>query len=222
MSSTYLRHLPAILQQGGFIGPFLLAFERVLSGPKLTADDPPGIEEVLDDIRRYFDPEDTPADFLPWLAGWVAVSLRDDWSEASRREFLSKIVPLYKKRGTRTSMLELLRIFVREYFGLIDLVYSDDDVQVLDHDGDADPPYFTDDSPPHVFRVVLNMPGNDPQQLARTTRIVRAVIEQEKPAHTYYAFEIQYQAMQINDTPGVGPFGPGIKVGFNTVLGNKS
>ncbi|MFP2925254.1 phage tail protein [Pyxidicoccus sp. 3LG] len=219
--STYVRYLPAILQQGAFIEPFLMAFERILTGPRASEAHPPGVEEALEQIHRYFDPRATPEPFLPWLAGWVSVSLRDDWSEASKRQFLGQVVPLYKRRGTRESLEELLRIFVKELFTQLGMDLPDDAVQVLDHDDDAQPRYFREDSPPHQFRVVLRMPGEDPVALARTVRIVRAVIEQEKPAHTFYALELRYQALRINDTPGQGSYGPGVIVGVNTVLGNK-
>jgi phage tail-like protein len=219
--STYVRHLPAILQQGPFIGPFLTAFEQVLSGPRASAAFPPGLEEALERIHHYFDAELTPDAFLPWLAGWVAVSIRDDWSEKSKRQFIGRVVPLYKKRGTRSGMEQLLRIFVKEFFDNAGIEFHDGAVQVLDADEDASPPIFNDSSPPHLFRVVLSMPGSDPVSLARTFRLVRSVIEHEKPAHTFYALELRYQAMRINDTPGQGLFGPGIVVGRNTVLGSE-
>src|SRR4051812_8471485 len=107
--SSYLQHLPALFQEpegdaeaGGdgrkFLGLFLLAFEKILTGLGDLAE--PGIEELLDgivdhqgqrrmaSIWRYFDPgpgkkdaERAPAGFLDWLAGWVALSLRADWSD---------------------------------------------------------------------------------------------------------------------------------------------
>ena len=48
---------------------------------------------------------------MPWLAGWVALGLRADWTEAQKRDFLANIVPLYRRRGTKENLAELLRIY---------------------------------------------------------------------------------------------------------------
>jgi hypothetical protein len=39
-----------------------------------------------------------------------ATSLRDDWSEETKRSFISNVVPLYKKRGTRDGIEKVLRL----------------------------------------------------------------------------------------------------------------
>src|SRR5262245_3569813 len=104
-ASRYLEYLPAIYQQEAevgrpnFLGRFLLAFEQMLTG--LGDSNEPGLEEILDGlvgsvsgatqlagIHRYLDPgpklpdhERAPAEFLEWLAGWVALTLRADLDE---------------------------------------------------------------------------------------------------------------------------------------------
>src|SRR5690242_7450681 len=131
-TGRYLDHLPAIFRQGPFIAPFLTAFERILTGPPPGTAPPPGptppegIEEKLDRIHTFFDPAETPGEFVPWLAGWVALALRDDWDLDMQRAFVAKMVPLYKKRGTRAGLRELLDIQVAK-------------VTVVDHDDDLVP-----------------------------------------------------------------------------------
>src|SRR5262249_21734542 len=117
--SRYVQHLPAMFQDDPFVGQFLLAFERILSGLDGQADPPnlgpipDGIETVLDNIATYFDPmKTTRIDFLPWLAGWVATSLREDWDETTRRGFIANIVPLYKKRGTAEGLQRMLQLYL--------------------------------------------------------------------------------------------------------------
>jgi phage tail-like protein len=132
--SSYLDDLPAIYRQpaqGGrpdFLGRFLLAFEHVLTG----VGDPlkPGLEELLDGIvdgdgrtrlagaHRFADPgpdrpdeERAPAEFLEWLSGWVALTLREDWTEGEKRRILSEIVPSYRRRGTRDGLRHVLSAF---------------------------------------------------------------------------------------------------------------
>ena len=53
----------------------------------------------------------TDVEFLPWLSGWVALTLRADWSEATQRSFLQQIVPLYRLRGTRDGLQRMLTLY---------------------------------------------------------------------------------------------------------------
>ena len=115
--SRYLDHLPAVFQEDEFVGRFLLAFERVLTGlPRPDAPNlppvPPGLEQIIDGIEGFFDPARTPPDFLPWLAGWVATSLREDWDEVTRRGFLANIVSLYRRRGTAKGLQMVLQLYL--------------------------------------------------------------------------------------------------------------
>jgi len=203
--SNYVTYLPALFQQeSNFIGQFLLAFERILTGlHPLDADDPIplqlGLEEILDRIQTYFIPgpgmgetQRTAKDFLPWLAGWVALSLRDDWEEEEKRRFISRIVPLYQFRGTLRGLKELLET----YTGEAATIYE------CDH-------------PPHYFQVEMTLSEPTPERLRRKEKIARAIIDQEKPAHTFYALRVLIPTMQIrNNDPQRG-----ILVGHNTLLG---
>ena len=59
--SRYLDYLPAILQEDPFIGRFLLAFERILSGlaprdPNDPIPDQLALEEYINRIHTYFNP----------------------------------------------------------------------------------------------------------------------------------------------------------------------
>ncbi|UCC63670.1 MAG: phage tail protein I [Anaerolineae bacterium] len=214
--SSYLTHLPAIFQQDAFLGRFLLAFERVLSGlHPPDPDDPlpeqPGLEDVLDRIYIHFDPgpgtaqsDRTPEAFLPWLASWVALSLREDWAEEEKRRFLSRIVPLYRQRGTKGGLQDVLTTYIKQ-----DSLtpYTREDVKIYEFD-----------QPVHYFQVEMTLPEPDPTALRRREKIARAIIDQEKPAHTFYTLQILIPTMQIiNDDPING-----ILVGQNTLLGTTS
>src|SRR5262245_32586991 len=134
-SSRYLDYLPAVYQQDAeigqpnFLGRFLLAFEQVLTG--LGDINEPGLEEKLDGVfhpdtgqlllagvHRYFDPgpkllehERAPAEFLEWLAGWVALTLRADLDEPRRRDFIARAVSLYNLHGTKQGIEEFVRLY---------------------------------------------------------------------------------------------------------------
>ena len=99
--SRYLEHLPAIYHEDPFLGEFLLPFEEVLTG----------FEELLSTIDRYFAPALTDADFLPWLANWVALVLDEEWDETKRRQLIREAVELYRWRGTVRGLKRYLEIY---------------------------------------------------------------------------------------------------------------
>jgi len=186
--SNYSEYLPAILQADPFVTQFMLAFEGILSGlsPQATADGfPKGLEEYIDSIHTYFNPgikanpDTAPSDFLPWLAGWVALSLRDEWEEETKRQFISEIASLYRRRGTKAGLEEILGLYLRSS-------KLPEKVQVFEFD---DPPYY--------FQVQLTLPEKDPERYWRQARIAKAIIDQEKPAHTYYALKILVPTMRL-------------------------
>lgn len=185
--SSYLQYLPAVLREGPFLGRFLLGFEAVLSGwvdppPGVPASSMPvGLDYALDTMSRYFDPRSghTPSAFLPWLAQWVALTVRDDWSEETRRALIASIVPLYKLRGTKDGIVQALQIALGEHASVI---------------------VTEPDEPAHYFRVSL-MVGveDDAEQIQKTIRMAESVVDQQKPAHTFYSLVIHSPQLQLLD-----------------------
>jgi phage tail-like protein len=202
--SSYLRYLPAIFREDSFAGRFLLAFETVFGG---TAPDQSSLRGKISRVADYLDPATTEPEFLPWLASWVALSLRADWDVATRRDFIAQIVPLYRLRGTPEGVRRMLRL------------YTGRDVLVDDR--------F--DTPAHFFQVQLSLARADPDLIRRTQQIARAIIDQEKPAHTFYALQIATPTMRLVSVdlqkkerdPKTGDQPPLLILGENTVLGSS-
>lgn len=162
--SSYLQHLPPIYQNDDFIGRFLLIFESIL-GP---------IEGMIDHIHYYFDPRLIPEALLSWLAQWVDLALNENWPLEKRRALVTNATELYRWRGTRRGMIEYLRL------------YTDVTPQIIE----PDPPEQQQREsglPPHVFKVILEVP--DPATIDR--KLVEAIIQADKPAHTSYLLEIR-------------------------------
>ncbi len=188
--STYQQYLPAILQDDVFVGQLVLAFEKILSGLKETpskeqiipanTQNPPGLAEILDNIDAYFNPQKTPEEFLPWLAGWVALSLRDDWPVDVKKAFIQQIVRLYRWRGTKPGLIEILRIYLKNAgFG--------EKVELFEQFA-----HF-----PHYFQVQLTLNDRDPDKYWRQAKIAKAIIDREKPAQTFYTLKILVPTMQL-------------------------
>lgn len=211
--SGYLEYLPAIFSEVSeeaevpFIGRFLLAFEQILTGlPGSETGPPQGLEEIIADIPKLFDPIETPETFLQWLGGWVALSLRADWTTDQQRQFLARIVPLYRRRGTKENLAELLRI----YTGLDPEIIERIVALQIGVSSTIGVDTQIGGSAPHYFRVTVTIPNPDPSILQRQHQIITALIEQEKPAHTAYDLELIHGTMQI---------GVRSTIGVNTLLG---
>jgi phage tail-like protein len=203
--SRYLDHLPPVFREDDFAGQFLLAFEAVLSG----YGDVEGLAQIVGRVADYLDPRTAPAEFLPWLAGWVALGLRADWDEDTQRGFIAEIVPLYRRRGTAAGLQRMLEIYLRP----LDDEVTRDDVRILT--GATDPPHF--------FQVLLTLSDANPARLRRTQEIARAIIDREKPAHTFYALKVVIPTMRLvspalkqaeKDVPEL------LELGRNTWLGS--
>jgi phage tail-like protein len=214
-TSGYLGLLPSIFSEGAapgeapFLGRFLLAFEHVLTGLHGGEAEPAkGLEETIAGLSSLFDPREAPDEFLPWLAGWVALTLRADWTTAEKRDFLARIVPLYRRRGTRDNVAELLRI----YTGLTPVItgLEDTDLQIGVHSTIGVDTQLGG-APPHTFHVILTMPEADQPTRERQGRIIEALIALQKPAHTTYTYEILSKTLQI---------GVRSTIGVDTLLGN--
>ena len=102
---TYLQFLPSIYrenpQSAGLLARFLTLFES------LFVD----VETEIRGLVRLFDPRSAPAEFLSWLAGWLALEVAEKWDEGRKREAIAKAFELYAKRGTVEGLRESLRFF---------------------------------------------------------------------------------------------------------------
>lgn len=167
-----LSYLPAIYRDEPLAGRYLWAFEQLLEG----------LEHRIDELPRQFDPAEASEDFLPWLSSWVAFTLRADLDASRQREFLRKVVSLYRRRGTKENLYELLRIFTRG----------------------GEPNITEDPERPHYFKVTMRLPPDEVPEQLRQSAIAHALIELEKPAHTYYDLDLRFPTMQIEVTSTIG------------------
>ncbi|MBD2503799.1 phage tail protein [Anabaena azotica] len=216
-TSKLLEYLPAIYQTDPFLGQFLLAFEKILLGANDNVSFPQlnnkhkfpdkGIEEIIAEIAIYFvpyaqktspntPPPHTPDEFLSWLAGWTALSLRADLEPDIQRKFIANIIKHYQLRGTKANLEELLQIFVQAKPNVTETAQPE--------------------LPDHFFTVTIALNKElqgKPQDLARQLEIANALIQLEKPAHTDYELIPVYPGtIQIEDRNSS-------VLGVNTILG---
>lgn len=157
-----LDYLPGIYQEDLFLKQFLQPFEDILFGSVAEQ----GIEEKIAQIPNLFDPNQTPAEFLSWLAEWTAFSVRADLEPIQQRAFIARVIPLYRGRGTMSNIEELLTIFVKAQPTIRDDLGEDKH---------------------HFFEVEINISGDLEEKIqSRQIEIARSIIDLEKPSHTYY------------------------------------
>jgi hypothetical protein len=142
-TSSWLQHLPPVLWRdeprdpddprgpGFSLGGMLRIFEKILTGidddaavTRVTADGQVrGYGALTDEIARVpllFDPwktdAGTDADFLRWLAGWVALQFptlqgEDLWDEYQRRKATAEIAGIHRLRGLRAGLNRYLELY---------------------------------------------------------------------------------------------------------------
>ena len=205
-----------------------VGLEEVLDGGAIADPDhllgeSGGEKKSLAGIQRYFDTgvrsqegklvlsdplQSTPSEFLPWLASWVAFTLRQDWNDVEKRRFISQIVPLYQQRGTKKGLENLLRAYTGLPGSNVEVNEFTQPMQVGNTFVGINT--MVGGAAPHYFLVKMSLPAPDLEAKLRKEQIARAIIDQEKPAHTFYDLRTEVPSMQI---------GVRSTVGIDTLLG---
>jgi len=212
-SRKLVEYLPALYREDPFIDPLLRAFDEVLISGYEGADGPvKGLEQSIGELPKIFDPQKAPQEFLAWLADWTAFTMRSDLDSEKQRDFLSEVISLYARRGTKKNLSKLLGIFLGE--GVSPTIMEDDGTQFqLDDDLQIGVnTYLGGGSVPHFFRVRLALAETTKFMLDRVQDIAGSIIELEKPAHTHYRLDVIFPSMQI---------GYHCTIGVDTILGTE-
>jgi len=207
--SSLLNYLPAVFQEDrearkpNFLGRFLLAFEKILLG--LKDENHPGLEEVIASLYRYFEPgaqpeENAPKDFLPWLAGWLALTLREDWGEGRQRSLIAKASELYRLRGTKRGVIEFLTIYTERSVRIDEFNVP---FQIGVHSTIGEDTHLNGGTP-FFFHVQVQLSKADESVINEKREVAKAIVELQKPAHTYFTLEVKAPTFQINVHSTVG------------------
>jgi hypothetical protein len=120
---------------------------------------------------------------------------------------LARIVPLYAKRGTPAGLLD----FLATYTGMgVEVLEYLEPFRVGGKTAAVGGTFPLGEVPAHYFAVRIVLAG-DPGVLALKKQIARTIVEQEKPAHTWYDL-----IFVIPQTIKVGAVS---RVGKDTLLG---
>ncbi|MDD4248667.1 MAG: phage tail protein [Methanosarcina sp.] len=112
---SYLEYLPSVYREDSanrdFLDRFLAIFESLFFETDFT----------IDHLSRWFDAAGTPPEFLEWLGSWVGAyqgrgenTDRKKVLEAKKREFISQAVSMYRERGTREGLENLIFFYTEK------------------------------------------------------------------------------------------------------------
>lgn len=189
---SYLSFLPSIYDQDDLMGRFLMLFESFLAP----------IDQQIDQIHHYFDPDLAPATLLPWLASWLDLTLDERWPLERQRELMGAAAQLYRKRGTRQGLEEAIRIYTGETPQIIEHRANN---FLLGPGARLGPGVALGKSNvPHTFTVILRLPPIEAESdsvrarlEAERRRAIERIIQLEKPAHTAYHLFIESTAPSL-------------------------
>lgn len=194
-----IENLPAIYHEDPLLEPFLRAFEQLLVGS--GAGGRASLEQTIAGIATLFDPMDTPQEFLAWLAGWTAFTLRADLEPDVQRKFIANIIQRYRRRGTLENLRQLLSIFVTGDHKVTETTAGE--FQIGKH-STVGVDTWIGGGPSHYFEVTISLPRLDMKTIERQKKIASSLIDLEKPAHTFYTLQIDHPTIQIGFFSTVG------------------
>jgi phage tail-like protein len=191
-AGSYLEYLPSLYEEDSFMGRFLMLFESFWRP----------IDQQISGIHNYFDPDLTPARFLPWLASWFDLALDEFWSESQQRELLNSVMWLYRRRGTRVALQRYLEIFTQHPVEILEKRAKNMTLGNKARLGVG--VALGTSNMPHTFTVKLQLNEITPpdgmdaeratREIARLEKqrlaLIHRMILSEKPAHTSYRLEI--------------------------------
>lgn len=102
---SLVQYLPEIYQkQNDFLERYLGIFQSM--GEDLN--------ECIRNVAEKFEPQRTSMDFLQWIASWLGIEDIYIWSEEQLRYLITHAMTLYQWRGTRRSIMEIVKLYTKE------------------------------------------------------------------------------------------------------------
>lgn len=201
---SWMRFLPQIYQvssdeNNAFLQNLLWIFQQIHDS----------VRTRIDDVHLLFRPADAPAEFLPWLAGWIALQLEDDWPDEKKRRWMRAAPALYHIRGTRKALELLLEIYIGVRPRILENEWPQGAfrVEVSSVIGESStilPPMNLNNC--FVVELPLEAKNVSDEQIIRIHRVIQA----EKPAHTTYFLRFEAQE-------AVDDWGPFMTIGDDQV-----
>lgn len=139
-------------------------------------------------------------ELLDWIAGWVGLVLHRNWSIQKKRTVIARILPLYRKRGTREGLEALLKLFFDRRIKIIDDVpgpafrIGGKTARLGSTKSRSGVPRPLGGFPEYYFIAAVALKVTDLPRVHRLVESIRVVIEREKPLHVNYNLAVRWPA----------------------------
>jgi phage tail-like protein len=197
--------------------------------PPLQPNPPPSTtytDQLFDSLNDYFgiaNPTDqgtwqTTVDtqvsawlneLLDWQSTWISLACDNNWTLDSKREIMATILPVFRQRGTAAGLEELLNTFITGDIAVNDVVAAP--AMTVGHNTQLKAAYASGDPVvggvrPFAFQVVLTVPTYDIHSMPVLAKVaaIRALVDQEKPAHTSYTVDVRTTITKLGVNSVVG------------------
>ncbi|MFB2769538.1 phage tail protein [Pelatocladus sp. BLCC-F211] len=182
--SNYMNFLPVLYREVDFIGRLMKILELAY-------------QPVIDSFNVMWanlDPLTAPRALLPFLAHWVAWQSDTIWDLRQQRRLIRRAVELYRWRGTRKG----LRLYLHLYTGLpLDEHLANEADKHISITEPFGQPFVIGEAElgtavlggGQAFHFVVRL--RSPNSHSIHERLIRRIIEQEKPAFSTYELFIE-------------------------------
>jgi phage tail-like protein len=133
---------------------------------------------VLDCFDALLDPLLAPLDLVELLARWVGLPLDRNWSPAQTRRLVATAVELYRRRGTRQGLADL----VRAYTGVDPVITDSGGATWTEEPGGPAPGTSV-----ATVHILVELPEQSNADLAQLTRLIAANV----PAHVEPSVDVR-------------------------------
>lgn len=166
--TAFIDYLPQVYRGADSVNSFLARFLSVFQS--LYVD----LEDHMDLAPIRFDPAAAPPEFLCWLAQGLAVSDSFLWSGEQLRQLLRRVVRLYRWKGTRAALCEVVELYTGHRPWVVEQ-FEAAGCELWQRAGDALWPLYGDDG--SSFTLLLPPGEYNADSCAKLLKI----IEQFKP-----------------------------------------
>lgn len=186
---SYLEYLPSVYREdvanNDFLDRFLAIFESLFFD----------IDFTIDHLSRWLDAAGTPLEFLYWLGSWIGVEqgrveslYRKEIPEAKQREYISQAVSMYKERGTKTGLENLISFYTgKEPIIIENLPFECTKGSTENENWKKDQNVINEIDETKLGRSNFSFLVLFKEELDEDEKVlIRNIIEAEKPAHTTY------------------------------------
>lgn len=183
---SYLEYLPPVYREdfanSDFLDRFLAIFESLFFD----------IDFTIDHLSRWLDAAGTPLEFLYWLGSWIGVEqgrveslYRKEVPETKQREYIFQAVSMYKERGTRAGLENLILFYTGKKPIIIEnLPFECTKGNTENENWKKDQNVINESN---FGRCNLSFLVLFKEELDEDEKVlIRNIIEAEKPAHTTY------------------------------------